>query len=120
MFRRFCISKIHQARVTETNIEYEGSITIDMDIVDSAGMFAGEMVHIFNIENGERFETYIIPGKRGSREVCINGAAARKVTIGDRILVVAEVFIENDKITEEGIKPKVIKLDEENHIISVK
>jgi len=117
MLRRFCRSKLHQVRVTETNIEYEGSITIDMDLVDAAGMHPGEMVHVFNIENGKRLETYIIPGKRGSREVSLNGAAARKAAVGDRLLVLSEVFIEEDKIPKLGIRPKVIRVDEDNNII---
>jgi aspartate 1-decarboxylase len=118
MLRRFCKSKLHQVRVTNTNIEYEGSITIDMDLVDAAGMYPGEMVHVFNIENGERLETYIIAGKRGSHEVSLNGAAARKAEVGDRLLVLSEVFLEEDKIPASGIKPKVIKVDDKNNIIS--
>ncbi|MGQ9706444.1 MAG: aspartate 1-decarboxylase [bacterium] len=118
MLRRFCRSKLHQVRVTGTNIEYEGSITIDMDLVDKAGMYPGEMVHVFNVENGERLETYIIPGRRGSREVSLNGAAARKAEIGDRLLVLSEVFIDEKDIPKKGIIPRVIRVDDENNIIS--
>ena len=82
-------SKIHCARVTEANLNYMGSITIDEDLMDAAGMLEGEQVHIVNNNNGERFDTYTISGKRGSGVVCLNGAAARKVQPGDVVIIMA-------------------------------
>lgn len=82
-------SKIHCATVTEANLHYMGSITIDEDLMDAAGLIAGERVHIVNNMNGERFDTYIIKGSRASGCICLNGAAARKVQVGDVIIIMA-------------------------------
>ena len=82
-------SKIHCARVTEANLNYMGSITIDEDLMDAAGMFEGEQVHIVNNNNGERFVTYIIKGERGSGQICLNGAAARLVQPDDVVIIMA-------------------------------
>ena len=81
-------SKIHRASVTDANLNYVGSITIDKELMDTAKLVVGQKVEIVNINNGERFSTYIIKGKRGLKEMCLNGAAARKVHIGDKIIVV--------------------------------
>jgi aspartate 1-decarboxylase len=81
--------KIHRARVTEANLNYVGSITIDEDLMDAAGLIENEKVHIVNINNGERFETYVIKGVRNSGIICLNGPAARKVQVGDIIIVIA-------------------------------
>lgn len=82
-------SKIHCATVTEANLHYMGSITIDEDLMDAAGLIAGERVHIVNNMNGERFDTYIIKGPRASGCICLNGAAARKVQVGDVVIIMA-------------------------------
>lgn len=82
-------SKLHCVTVTEANLNYMGSITIDEDLLDAAGMIAGEKVQIVNNNNGERFETYIIKGERGSGKICLNGAAARKVQVGDVCIIIA-------------------------------
>ena len=82
-------SKIHRAVVTDANLEYVGSITIDEDLMDAAGLIAGEHVYVVDNNNGERLETYVIKGERGSGCVCLNGAAARKVQVGDVIIVMA-------------------------------
>jgi aspartate 1-decarboxylase len=82
-------SKIHNARVTQTELYYEGSITIDADLIDAANMIAGEKVLIVNNNNGARLETYIIEGERGSGVICLNGAAARHAVVGDRIIVIS-------------------------------
>lgn len=108
-------SKLHNAVITETKLNYEGSITIDMEIVRKAKMFPYEKVLIADITNGSRFETYIIPGKEGSKVVCINGAAARLVQEGDRIIVMAFTWI--DESETEKFKPVVLKLDQNNNII---
>lgn len=87
-------SKIHCARVTEANLNYMGSITIDEDLMDAAGMLEGEQVHIVNNNNGERFETYIIKGERGSGKICLNGAAARKVQPGDIVIIISYALMD--------------------------
>ena len=87
-------SKLHCAMVTEANLNYMGSITIDEDLMDAANLIAGEKVQIVNNNNGERFETYIIKGKRGSGCVCLNGAAARKVQVGDVVIIIAYALMD--------------------------
>ena len=82
-------SKIHQVAVTEANLHYVGSITLDEDLMDAANIIANEKVQIVNINNGERLETYVIKGKRGSGEVCLNGPAARKVAVGDIVIIIS-------------------------------
>ena len=99
-------SKIHQVTVTEANLYYVGSITIDEDLMDAANLFEGEKVQIVNINNGERFETYIIKGERGSGVIALNGPAARKVVVGDVVIVMSYGMIEVEKA--KGFKPTVI------------
>lgn len=107
-------SKLHRARVTATHIEYEGSIAIDPDLMESAGILVYEQVHIYNINTGGRFVTYAIPGKRGTGMVSINGAAARLAQINDRIIIVAYGMIDVEK---EPFEPKVYLLDKNNVIV---
>lgn len=107
-------SKIHRATVTDANLNYEGSITIDEDLIDAAGMIVHEKVAIVNNNNGERFETYIIRGERGSRTICLNGAAARKVQRGDVIIIMSYAFMSPEEA--KTFEPTVIKLDESNRI----
>lgn len=90
-------SKIHRITVTEANLNYVGSITIDEDLLDAANMIAGEKVQIVNINNGERLETYIIKGERGSGCVCLNGPAARKVVVGDVVIVISYALMDFEK-----------------------
>lgn len=99
-------SKIHCARVTEANLNYMGSITIDADLMDAAGMLAGEQVHIVNNNNGERFVTYIIKGERGSGSICLNGAAARLVQPDDVVIIMAYAQMTPEEAKE--FKPAVI------------
>lgn len=87
-------SKLHCVTVTEANLNYMGSITIDEDLIDAAGMIAGEKVQIVDNNNGERFETYIIKGERGSGAICLNGAAARKVQVGDVCIIIAYALMD--------------------------
>ena len=110
-------SKLHRARVTDILIDYEGSIEIDEDLMDEAGISTYEQTHVFNINNGNRFITYAIPGKRGGRAISINGAAARLAQINDRIIIVAYGIIDTNM---ENITPKVLALDEKNRIVSKK
>jgi aspartate 1-decarboxylase len=109
--------KIHRARVTEANLNYVGSITIDEDIIDAVGMVANEKVQIVNNNNGARFETYIIAGERGSGVVCLNGAAARLVQEGDVIIILTYTLIAEENVPSH--KPKVAIMDENNKIVEI-
>lgn len=99
-------SKIHCVRVTEANLNYMGSITIDEDLMDAANMIAGEKVQIVDNNNGERFETYIIKGERGSGCVCLNGAAARKVQVGDIVIIMSYALMDFEEA--KTFKPFVV------------
>lgn len=99
-------SKLHCVRVTEANLNYMGSITIDEDLMDAAGLIAGEKVHIVNNNNGERFITYIIKGERGSGCICLNGAAARKVQVGDVVIIMSYALMDFEEAKQ--FHPKVI------------
>ncbi|KFZ41874.1 aspartate 1-decarboxylase [Anoxybacillus flavithermus] len=114
MFRTLMNAKIHRARVTEANLNYVGSITIDEDILDAVGMVANEKVQIVNNNNGARFETYIIPGERGSGVFCLNGAAARLVQKDDVIIVISYVLVPEEKLASH--RPKIAIMDEHNRI----
>lgn len=117
MFRTMMNGKLHRARVTEANLNYVGSITIDEDLLDAVGMVPNEKVQVVNNNNGARFETYIIPGKRGSREICVNGAAARLVEVGDVIIIISYALVPEEKLAEH--KPKVAILNENNEIVEM-
>ena len=106
MFIEVLKSKIHCVHVTDANLNYIGSITIDEDLMDAAGLLEGEHVYIVDNNNGERFETYIIKGRRGSGCICLNGAAARKVQIGDIIIIMADATMTPEEAKE--FKPQVI------------
>lgn len=106
--------KIHRATVTEANLNYVGSITIDEDIIDAVGMAANEKVQIVNNNNGARLETYIIPGKRGSGVICLNGAAARLVQVGDTVIIISYALVPDEKVKTH--QPKVAIMDENNQI----
>ncbi len=112
MFRRFLKAKLHRATVTEAHLEYEGSITIDEDLMDLVDIKTHEFLLVSNLNNGERFETYVIPGPRGSGVFCLNGSTARKGLAGDKIIVFSIAFLKEDEI--EGYEPKIIVLDEHN------
>jgi aspartate 1-decarboxylase len=90
-------SKIHKVTVTEANLQYVGSITIDEDLMDAANIMENEKVQVVNINNGERLETYVIRGKRGSGEICLNGPAARKAAVGDVIIIISYAFLTPDE-----------------------
>ena len=110
-------SKLHRARVTDCNIEYEGSIEIDEDLMDAAGLKSYEQVHIYDINNGNRLITYVIPGARGSRVISVNGAAARQVEKNDRIIIAAYGMINMED--ETGYQPRQVLLDENNHVVKL-
>jgi len=99
-------SKIHQAVVTEANLYYIGSITIDEDLMDAAALLENEKVHVLNLNNGERIETYVIKGVRGSGEICLNGPAAKKFTVGDIVVIISYVLMDLDKAKTH--KPTII------------
>lgn len=105
-------SKLHQMKVTEANLHYEGSITIDKELLDEAGILPYEKVQVVNITNGARLETYTIPGEAGSRVCCLNGAAARKTQVGDRIIVISYAEVTPEEA--QDFKPKVVIVDENN------
>lgn len=103
-----CKSKIHRATVTHTDLEYIGSIAIDADLLDRVGIVPGEKVAVWNVTNGERFETYALPAPRGGGQVIVNGAAAHRCRPGDRVIVVAFV------LTDEPVVPRMILVDDAN------
>jgi aspartate 1-decarboxylase len=107
-------SKLHRATVTEANLHYVGSITIDQDLLDAAKMRVGQKIDIVNINNGERFSTYIIPGERGKKDICLNGAAARKVHVGDKIIIIAYASMSEQEADE--FEPKIVILEDDNTI----
>jgi aspartate 1-decarboxylase len=115
MNRTMFKSKIHRACVTQAELHYEGSLTVDEDLMDAADLLAYEKISVVNINNGERFETYVIPGKRGSKVMCLNGAAARKAMLGDRIIVISYATMTTEEARE--YKPTVVLVDEHNNII---
>jgi aspartate 1-decarboxylase len=99
-------SKIHKASITGANLHYIGSITIDEDLMDEARLIENEKVHVLNLNNGERLETYVIKGSRGSGEICLNGAAARKVVIGDVIIIMSFALMDSEEA--KLFKPKIV------------
>jgi len=107
-------SKIHRARLTEANLYYEGSFTIDENILDEADILPHEKVSVVNINNGERFETYVIPGARGSKVFCLNGAAARKGHVGDEVIIISYINIDENEL--KTYKPTIVLLDRNNNI----
>ncbi|MDM5229420.1 aspartate 1-decarboxylase [Cytobacillus sp. NJ13] len=114
MFRTMMNGKIHRATVTEANLNYVGSITIDTDIIEAVGMAPNEKVQIVNNNNGARFETYIIPGERGSGVICVNGAAARLVQEGDIVIIISYALVPDEKVPYH--EPKVAIMDSSNRI----
>jgi len=107
-------SKLHCARVTEANLHYMGSITIDEDLMDAVNLIAGEKVYIADNNNGERFETYVIKGERGSGCICLNGAAARKVQVGDVVIIMSYALMDFEEA--KSFKPMIAFPDAENKL----
>ena len=116
MLISLCQGKIHRVTVTEANLHYEGSCSVDIDLIEAAGMRVYQEVSIVNVNNGARFNTYLIPGDRGSGTVCLNGAAARLGEVGDIIIIMAYGMLETDKIPDD-YKPKVVMVDDKNRRI---
>ncbi len=116
MDRMMFKAKIHRATVTEADLHYEGSITIDATLLRAASILPYEQVHVYNITNGQRFETYSLEGERSSGVVCLNGAAARCAAVGDLVIIVTYALMsENEAL---NWKPTVVKLDERNRIVA--
>ncbi len=118
MFIEVLKSKIGHARVTQAELYYEGSITIDSDVLKGAGLIPGEKVHVLNESTGSRIETYTIAGKPGSGEICLNGPAARHGYVGDRLIILSYALAEAAEA--KRIKPQIIYLDEKNRIKKTK
>ncbi|MGW7417751.1 aspartate 1-decarboxylase [Streptomyces sp. NPDC054863] len=110
-------SKIHRATVTEANLHYVGSVTVDRDLMDAADLLVGEQVHIVNVNNGARLETYVIEGERGSGVICLNGAAARLVAPGDIVIIIGYAGV--DDAEARALEPKVVFVDEHNQVVKL-
>ena len=114
MFRSMMKSKIHQATVTEANLKYQGSITIDSDLMKASDLIAGEHVHVVNLNNGSRIETYCVEGSSGSGIICMNGAAARSAQVGDVVIIISYAMMEDAAARQ--YQPKVVFVDKQNKI----
>lgn len=106
MYIEVCKSKIHKVTVTDANLHYVGSITIDEDLMDAANLIENEKVQVVNINNGERLETYVIKGERGSGTICMNGAAARKAAVGDLVIIISYAMMDFEEA--KSFKPSII------------
>ena len=113
MIQRFK-SKIHRVKVTQADLNYVGSITIDEDLMDAAGLIDGEKVQVVNNNNGERLETYVIPGERGSGVICLNGAAARRAQVGDLVIIISYAWMDFEEA--KAFQSKVVFPDENNRL----
>ena len=111
-------SKIHRATVTDANLNYVGSITIDKELIEASNLKVGQKVEVVNINNGERFTTYVIEAKAGEKDICPNGPAARKAHIGDKIIIIAYAHLNEDEI--KTFKPTVLLVDENNAMVEVR
>jgi aspartate 1-decarboxylase len=117
MHRLMCKSKIHRATVTGADLNYIGSITVDPVLMDAADLLEHEQVHVVNINNGSRFETYVIPGTRGAGEICLNGAAARLAEPGDRVIVIS--YAQYDEAELATFAPRFVFVDDGNRIVDL-
>ncbi|MGE4603000.1 MAG: aspartate 1-decarboxylase [Planctomycetota bacterium] len=115
MRRTMLHSKIHRATVTGANLDYEGSVTIDTDLLDAADIASGQQVHIWNVTRGSRIVTYALPGETGSGTVCINGAAAHQNSPGDLVIIVSWVELEESRVRDH--RPRVVRVDSDNRIV---
>ena len=117
MLNEFLYAKIHRATVTEANLDYVGSITIDKTLLDEVGIKENQRVEILNINNGERFSTYVIVGKANSGVICLNGAAARKAAVNDKVIIVAYALL--DEKEQKTFKPKIAHVDDKNRLVQL-
>jgi aspartate 1-decarboxylase len=114
MQRHMMKSKIHRATVTEACLNYEGSLTVDQDLMDAATMIPYEMINVYNVNSGDRFETYLLPGPRGRGDICLNGAAARKGQVGDKIIIVTSCMLNEAELASH--EPVVVLVEDQNRI----
>ncbi len=114
MFRLMLRSKIHRATVTDANLDYEGSLTVDPLLLEATGILPYEQVSVSNLNNGERFETYVIPGKRGAGEMVLNGPTARKGVKGDKVIVFCYEYFNEDEL--KSFKPRIVLVDDNNRV----
>ncbi len=115
MRRELCKSKIHGATVTEANLYYEGSLTLDADLIEVADLVPYERIQVVNLNNGSRLETYVLPGEPGSGAVALNGAAARLGAVGDRLILIS--YAQYDEAEIAGHEPRVVFVDERNRVV---
>lgn len=115
MIRKISKSKIHRATITDSNLNYEGSLTLDPNLMDAADIVPNEIVQVVNINNGARFETYVIKGKKGSGEVCLNGAAARLGQRGDKVIIITCGYVDDKELS--AFSPRIVKVNEKNQVI---
>jgi aspartate 1-decarboxylase len=106
-------SKVHNARITYANPDYIGSLEMDADLMEKAGLMAGEFIHIWNVDNGQRFETYTMSGERGSGIICVNGAAAHRARKGDRVIITSFC------LSDEPVEPLMVLVDEQNRFVKM-
>jgi len=118
MLIRVCMAKIHRATVTEADLNYVGSITIDEELLDKSGIQPFQMVNITNVSNGVFWQTYVMAGKRGGGDICLNGPPARHFQPGDKIIVIAEAYIDQSEL--KNLNPVVVFVDEKNKVTEVK
>ena len=117
MLREMFQAKLHRGVVTECRLGYEGSLTVDIDLIERAGMLVGQKIQVLNSNNGVRLETYLIAGERGKREIIVNGPAARQAQPGDRVVVITYALLNEDEVRRH--KPVVLVLDERNQVTEV-
>ena len=115
--RRMVTGKLHRATVTETELDYEGSIALDPELYEAAGFLPGEMLHVFNIDSGDRFETYLIEAERGSGMVGIRGAAARLAQPGDQVIILACRLLDEDELNDYSMR--VVYIDDDNNVTDI-
>ncbi|MBE3589813.1 MAG: aspartate 1-decarboxylase [Firmicutes bacterium] len=118
MLRPMCKGKIHRATVTEADLNYIGSITIDLDLMEAAGILPYEMVQITNLSTGALWRTYVIAGERGSGAICLNGPPARLFHPGDKVIIISYAYFDEDELAE--LRPKIVFVDEHNRITEVR
>lgn len=118
MLRQLLKTKIHRATITESELDYEGSITIDQALIEAAGMHPYEQVMISNLNNGERFVTYVLEGPRGSGIVCLNGPTARKGEVGDQVIIFC--YAHYDEAEMKAYQPRIVKVDKKNQVESIR
>lgn len=114
MLRAMLRAKIHKATITDSNLEYEGSLTVDEELMEAVDILPYEQVVVSNLNNGERFVTYVIPGKRNSGDICLNGPTARKGVVGDRVIIFCYEYYNDEEL--KAFKPKIVYVDEKNRI----